>query len=180
MLAVLCFRMLAVNFVPVLLGVLFLFDRLGWGTSPVLVSLFDVNRFPPLIVCWQKGFISLVTLPGGARFEGSMSPSREEAAESAASMAMLCLVSCFLFPQLFSIQTSVLAMSSFSSIGSWSSNSIRMCLCVCVEWTDKWICQHSAHFKFSLYTHTHSFSYTHTFTHTLSHTHIWGTWTDGG
>ncbi|XP_070207130.1 5'-3' exoribonuclease 1-like isoform X3 [Littorina saxatilis] len=46
----------------------------------------------------QKGFISLVTIPGGARFEGSLCPSREEAAESAASMALLCLQAQMRFP----------------------------------------------------------------------------------
>lgn len=39
----------------------------------------------------QKGFIGYVILPGGARFEGSMSVSKEEAQESAASIALLCL-----------------------------------------------------------------------------------------
>ncbi|KAL8571175.1 hypothetical protein ACOMHN_010636 [Nucella lapillus] len=39
----------------------------------------------------QKGYICQVTLPGGARFEGSLSPSQQDAAESAASMALLCL-----------------------------------------------------------------------------------------
>ncbi|XP_076451691.1 5'-3' exoribonuclease 1-like isoform X2 [Babylonia areolata] len=39
----------------------------------------------------QKGYICQVTLPGGARFEGSLSSSQQDAAESAASMALLCL-----------------------------------------------------------------------------------------
>ncbi|KAK7476098.1 hypothetical protein BaRGS_00032652 [Batillaria attramentaria] len=39
----------------------------------------------------QKGFIGYVILPTSARFEGSMSSNKDEAHESAASMALLCL-----------------------------------------------------------------------------------------
>ena len=62
----------------------------------------------------------------------------------------------------------VCAISTFSSVGSLSSNHLRMCMYLCVhiyrhstEWTAMWICQCSAY-------HTH----THTHTHTHSHT-IW-------
>ena len=64
------------------------------------------------------------------------------------------------------------AISTFSPVGSLSSNGLRMRVCMCLwhwhstEWTYMLICQGSAYFKFIPYTHTHS------------HT-IWGLRTDG-
>ena len=68
--------------------------------------------------------------------------------------------------------------TSFSPVGSLSSDGLRMhvcmCLCTCacvqhwnsMKWTDMWICQRSTYFKFIPSTHTHT--HTHTFSYYLT------------
>ena len=48
------------------------------------------------VLCWfQNGmFFCVVSFVTGARFQGSLCKSREEAAESAAGVALLQMVSC--------------------------------------------------------------------------------------
>ena len=77
-------------------------------------------------------------------------------------------------------QYSLLAPSVCCSQMVWG------CACACVqhwhstEWTEIWICQHSAYFNFIPSTHTHTCTHTHTHTHTHIYSHtIWGPQTDG-
>ena len=67
------------------------------------------------------------------------------------------------------------ATSTFSPVGSLSLNSLRMRAYFwhwhCMEWTEMWICQRSAYFKFILSTHTGMHTRTHTQVHTCVRAH---------
>ena len=65
------------------------------------------------------------------------------------------------------------AVSTFSPVGSLSSNGLRMrCVHVLVysmEWTNTWICQRRVYVKFIPSTHSHTRTHTHCDTHIPMH-----------
>ena len=82
-----------------------------------------------------------------------------------------------------------MAISTFSPIGSLSSNGLRMRVCVCVlvystgiVWNEL-ICGYASTVNtsgsFHTHTHMHAHTHTHTYvrTHTLTSTHIHHLWT---